>query len=81
MNGEFQELYKAIKKLNESVATTLSDVVLQRHKENLVKFEKIFDRLDRLPCDERRAFTKYFMISNMALWGVVAWIVKQHLVQ
>ena len=43
MNGEFQELLDALK-----------DWGKERHEENLKKFEKIFDKLDNLPCDERK---------------------------
>lgn len=47
MNGEFSELFDAIKKFSNEVHN-------QRHQENLQKFEKLFDKLDKLPCDERK---------------------------
>ena len=55
MNGEFLELLNAIKLWSNEVHN-------QRHQENLKKFEKLFDKLDNLPCAERKGL--YSSIKN-----------------
>ena len=52
MNGEFTELLEEIKRWSTQVHE-------QRHRENLAKFERIFEKLDGLPCDRREGFSKY----------------------
>ena len=55
MNGEFAELLKEIKDWSNEVHG-------QRHHENLKKFELIFEKLDKLPCAERKGL--YSSIKN-----------------
>ena len=52
MNGEFLELLNAIKEWSNEVHG-------QRHQENLKKFEQLFERLNKLPCDKREGFYTY----------------------
>jgi len=52
MNGEFAELLKEIKEWSNEVHG-------QRHLENLAKFELIFKKLDKLPCERRAGLYTY----------------------
>ena len=60
MNGETKELRDAIAKISD-----------ERHKENLTKFEKIFDKLDKLPCGERKGFYTNTKAQLVLIWGAI----------
>ena len=69
MNGELTQLLKEIKDWSGK----LHD---QRHKENLQKFDKIFSKLDNLPCGRHDAWVKILTISNGALWVTIAFLIR-----
>jgi hypothetical protein len=71
MNGEqlYKELHKDLIKLDKNFAKleTLMDEKWknhnlnseQQHKENLKKFDELFERWNKLPCDKRAGFYTY----------------------
>lgn len=69
MNGEFNELFGKIQEWSKQVHE-------QRHNENLDKFEKIFNRLNELPCKGNSVWIKVLTVSNGAVWVVIAFLIK-----
>lgn len=65
MNGQTQELLKALKEWHD-----------ERHNENLKKFEKIFKKLEDLPCGKRNSLLKILELSHICLWATVLFILS-----
>ena len=77
MNGEFQELLTEIKSWSKQVHE-------QRHQENLSKFDRVFDRLSKLPCERRAGFYTYVKwhlgILTVSLGFLINYVV-QHIIK
>jgi len=87
MNGEFSELYSKLKSDFDILQATILErwtnhdrQANERHIDNTTKFKELFDRMNVLPCKERRGIYTYLKwhigILTTIVLGILWMLIK-----